>query len=264
MGYDVVATLCGLAAWTYFLAYGRRRLPLQAHLPAPWGGVELLILVAVFMACLAAAGQLVRGLPPGARAGAEKPSVYVEVAATAAANGLAAFFAVVAAARHGRLGTQALGLRARPFFKYVFFGLVGFLGVLPVMVALTHVVLRLAPLVHYEVKSQDVVKLFNEGPGGVRFALVTFYAVLGAPLVEEVVFRGFLQGYLRRLFLARGTILLTAAAFAFFHRPIHVTLVMFFLGLILGYERERTGSLVPSITTHILFNLHTFVATQLA
>lgn len=85
-------------------------------------------------------------------------------------------------------------------------------------------------------------------------------AVVGAPLVEEVIYRGMLQSALLRLTKhAWASVLLASAAFALIHRvggavPWHAIPTLFVLGLAMGIAFERTKSLGVPIVMHMLFN----------
>lgn len=80
--------------------------------------------------------------------------------------------------------------------------------------------------------------------------------VVLAPLVEELLFRGWMFGALRARFSAAVTILVTAFLFAIVHTdptglyPVAVLLPGFVLSLI----RERTGSVKAAIAGHALYN----------
>ena len=79
--------------------------------------------------------------------------------------------------------------------------------------------------------------------------------ILGAPLFEELVFRGFLWNALERSVPTWVVWLLTSAAFALFHLdPIHV-IAIFFTGLFLGWLRMVSGSIWPAILAHFVNNL---------
>ena len=77
--------------------------------------------------------------------------------------------------------------------------------------------------------------------------------VLAAPLCEEFIFRGLLQGGLRRSLPAWQAIGLAAALFAIVHPPAAM-LPVFVLGLCTGYAYERSGSLLAPMLTHALYN----------
>ena len=262
MIYQVAITVCGVAMWGWFLRRGRSALPRREYGPVPWGGLHVLLLALFFLAALRGSQALMARL--AGQGGDEYPLLPVsfQVATAALANGLTMLLAMLVAGRYGRQGLPALGLRLGPGLEQVVFGFLGFLAILPVMVALNFVLVHLAPLLRYEIRVQDVVEVFKSGPRTPAYTLMVLYAVVGAPVAEEIIFRGFLQGYLRRLFPAGRAILVSALAFAFFHQPAHAAVAVFFLGLILGYQRERTRSLLAPILTHVFFNLHTFITTQ--
>lgn len=80
-------------------------------------------------------------------------------------------------------------------------------------------------------------------------------AVVVQPVVEELLFRGYLQRFLA----ARPDIgpvralILSAAVFALFHESA-VVLPIFAIGLLFGWVYWRTGSLHASILLHVLHN----------
>ncbi len=91
-------------------------------------------------------------------------------------------------------------------------------------------------------------------------------AVLVAPLAEELFFRGVL---LSATFAAlrHGWLAITLSGFAF--GAVHSSqpqdvLPLSFMGVALGYLRVRSGSLLPGIVVHLLFNLRTMVFATLA
>ena len=79
-------------------------------------------------------------------------------------------------------------------------------------------------------------------------------AVLG-PVLEEVLFRGAIQGFLLRKFNNPWVgIVIASAIFGIVHmNPIQV-FYAFFLGLVFGWLYYRTGSLMPCIVGHVLNN----------
>jgi membrane protease YdiL (CAAX protease family) len=84
-----------------------------------------------------------------------------------------------------------------------------------------------------------------------------------APITEELLCRGFLyRGFAESRLGAPGAIMLTAALFTSFHLPefdgnavwyldvLRITII----GLLFGWLRERTGSIVPTWIIHTLVN----------
>ena len=92
--------------------------------------------------------------------------------------------------------------------------------------------------------------------------LPTVAAVLIAPFGEELIFRGVMYHYAcnivgamqdrRKAFYIANTI--QALAFGIFHGNLVQGTYAFFLGLVLGYLRERFGSIWASILAHMLIN----------
>jgi uncharacterized protein len=75
-----------------------------------------------------------------------------------------------------------------------------------------------------------------------------------APLVEELVFRGLLYGWLAGRWGRNVGWIVSSLAFAAAHaEPAHIILVLP-LGLLFGWLRQRTDSLLPSLVAHIANN----------
>jgi len=74
------------------------------------------------------------------------------------------------------------------------------------------------------------------------------------PLGEEVFFRGFVYGTLRRWGVLPGVVV-SAIYFGAVHQQIVHFLPITVLGIVLALLYERTGSLVPSITVHGINNV---------
>jgi len=75
-----------------------------------------------------------------------------------------------------------------------------------------------------------------------------------APLVEEMVFRGLLYGWLAGLWGTTAAWLISSLCFAAAHVELAHVLLVFPLGLWLGWLRKRTDSLWPSLVAHMVNN----------
>ena len=88
-------------------------------------------------------------------------------------------------------------------------------------------------------------------------------ALVGAPVVEELAYRGFLQQGIKRLQFSRTVaVLCTSAVFALMHwsvLPAHAQAsgltVLFTVSVLWGWLYERTGRLWTCMLGHALFNL---------
>ena len=93
-------------------------------------------------------------------------------------------------------------------------------------------------------------------------------AILAAPLMEELFFRGFLYPVLRRAGAAVA-IVVTSVAFALVHGGQYgwawsVVLLMFLVGLVLTLVRARTGSVASGFLLHAAYNLTLFALLYLS
>ncbi len=88
--------------------------------------------------------------------------------------------------------------------------------------------------------------------------LVIASPVIGAPIVEEYVFRLGLQSAIRRMGVSPGLAIIAASVlFMLVHLsavPLHALPTLLALGLGMGLAFERTRSLVAPIVMHALFN----------
>jgi membrane protease YdiL (CAAX protease family) len=82
----------------------------------------------------------------------------------------------------------------------------------------------------------------------------TLIVVILGPVVEEVFFRGFTYNAIKRKWGVKSAIALTSIVFAALHGTLFGFAPILLLGFLLAYMYEKTGSLVPSITIHILHN----------
>lgn len=109
-----------------------------------------------------------------------------------------------------------------------------------------------------------VLYLVFEPRGSARAPAFWLNQIVLIPLIEELVFRGWLQGRLRRARKCRSAWLgiscanavvagVFALAHVFTHPPLWALLVVF-PALVFGYFRERHNSVLPAIVLHIYYN----------
>ena len=100
-------------------------------------------------------------------------------------------------------------------------------------------------------QGQEITQLFGMLNSPFWFFLVG--AIL-APLVEEIFFRGFLfQGFRARYGWVPG-LLLSSAIFGIAHLDPVALIPTFILGCLLAYLYQRSNSIWPSVSVHILVN----------
>lgn len=95
-------------------------------------------------------------------------------------------------------------------------------------------------------------------------ALLSVATIALAPaLAEELLVRGTLLPALARITPRRVAIVLSAVAFALIHSDPRLWLFTFALGLVLGWLRLRSGTLLLPMAVHATFNTITFLVAPL-
>jgi membrane protease YdiL (CAAX protease family) len=194
----------------------------------PISGWTLLLFLAVLTVLAALAVWLMRGQPFGL------------IRILALFYGVALLAVFLAVLPMGRDGLPALGLRPAGW-RYAVFGA---LGTLALSVAVTSV----GP----EPEGMKQVMELAQDPGKLLPSLLAF--ALLAPVVEELVFRGLLYGWIEGRWGSKVALVVSSLAFAAAHyEPAHILLVLP-LGFLFGWLRRRTNSLAPSVVSHIINN----------
>lgn len=92
------------------------------------------------------------------------------------------------------------------------------------------------------------------------------WLAFGSPVLEELAFRGYLQGELEKVlqwkkFQISASNLLTSLAFCLLHYALYQmgwTLLVFFPSLVFGFFRDRYRSVQPAIAIHTAYNFAYF------
>ena len=105
--------------------------------------------------------------------------------------------------------------------------------------------------------SQSVEKRANDlfdAAHGAWVVLLIFVVVICAPLVEEIIYRGYIQRNLHSAYGARWSVLLGSVWFAAVHLQLAEFPGLFAFAVVLGICLVRTQRLGLSIVTHVAFN----------
>ncbi|MGA1036840.1 MAG: CPBP family intramembrane glutamic endopeptidase [Ilumatobacteraceae bacterium] len=156
----------------------------------------------------------------------------------------------------GRL--QGVGLRALVALRVRWIDLAG----IPIGVA-TQVVL--VPLVYIPLRAiwpesfdnsalEETARELVDAAGGWRTVLLVMVVVVGAPLVEEMVYRGLLQRSAAAKFGPLWGLIAASVFFGAIHlRPVELP-GLTVAGLVFGFMLLKTGRLGSAIVTHAAFN----------
>lgn len=228
-------------------------LPRAAHAPVPWGLPE----IARFFVLLFFVEAVVLLLEMGAlRLVGAKPNRDVLVMLNSVVRDIVigALILRTVSRKWGR-PWSAIGFTGRDLWKNMRIGALAYLAVVPVLLVLLFVMAVLAQAVRYQPPPQPVVEMYLRQQAQGTLLFFTFFVAVLGPVMEELFFRGFAYGAFRtRYGVARATVV-TALIFSALHASVIGLVPIFLLGVFLTVLYERTGSLVPGITAHMLHNL---------
>jgi membrane protease YdiL (CAAX protease family) len=103
-----------------------------------------------------------------------------------------------------------------------------------------------------EANEQEIITVLEELSPKSSILMALSVSLL-TPILEELLFRGFILGVLLKCYDDRTSIVISALIFAIAHEPVAYGMA-FGGGLLYGWIRVKTGSIVPSMITHILWN----------
>ncbi len=161
-------------------------------------------------------------------------------------------------------GLRGFGLRPRTIPRDLGWAFVTLFAVWPIVGAAIVVTIGIGKALlgpQFELPRHVGLKIITESPALPLQVLIVFLAVVIAPVVEEMLFRGMIQTTLRS-YVGRPwpAIIITAVMFASVHDNATHWPALFALAVGLGYSYEKSGSLFRPIFMHALFNGVTIAA----
>ena len=107
---------------------------------------------------------------------------------------------------------------------------------------------------------QPARDLADKATDPIGIILLVLIVVIGAPIVEELFFRGLLQRSIARRSSTAVAVAGSAAVFGLTHFELLQLPALVGFGVVLGLLAVRTGRLGPSIFAHLSFNAVTVIA----
>jgi len=153
-----------------------------------------------------------------------------------------------------------LGFSKKDLSRNIFYGVFGYIGIIPVILMIGVVVYFIISMFKIIPPAQPIVDLLLNEKSTALLLLSSIIASIFGPLVEEIFFRGVMYNAIKRKIGVFWGIVITSVLFSFLHtHALEYFLVGFIpivvLGVVLAYLYEKTGSLIPSFTLHVLNNL---------
>ncbi|HXZ99711.1 MAG TPA: type II CAAX endopeptidase family protein [Candidatus Binatia bacterium] len=221
----------------------------------PWDWTDIALFFAVFLTgwllisalALSPAVQswgdsLLRGVPTAERTAVGSLTLQTAVYVM----GLAVILVLALGRRHGRLAD--LGWRW-PRWWWLPLGVVAAAASYEMLTLISDVLQALFP----QVTNGQIPEVQGEYGTYVGFAIPAVSVV--APIVEETFFRGFVYGWMRRQLNVPAASVLSGIFFALLHFQPIIVLPLAVLGVGLALLYEYSGSLLPGMIVHALFNL---------
>lgn len=201
----------------------------------------------------------------------EKRSIARAIALYASLLAISAAAILVSQAQGGEIGVWGLGIEEAVFVSVVLIwslaswktlapsltriGPVRWLAAAPLMAIVTFIVASLAVGLMQRLLGMDQINFMNDfSAAGYGLGLATLFIAVQPAIFEELAFRGMIFDSLRKVAGSTETILASAAMFAILHLSIPSFLHLMLMGVMLGWLRNRTGSLYPCMLLHFTHN----------
>ena len=151
-----------------------------------------------------------------------------------------------------KLGS-VFGVDRMPVGRSVLLGVSLLVSALPLVFAvdyLASVLLKVNP----STDAQEVIRIFENSSTGAQRIPIILLAVVIAPVAEELAFRGYLYGVLKRYFGAVPALVLSGILFSLIHLNLPSFFPLLVLASVFALAYELSGSLLVPMTMHALFN----------
>jgi membrane protease YdiL (CAAX protease family) len=149
---------------------------------------------------------------------------------------------------------EAFGFMEPRLTRALFLAVVVAIFMLPVALSLAELSAKLLRQFQMPVEPQQAVRVMQSAGSRVDLVIHGLAAILLAPFVEELVFRGILYPTIKQHVSRTLALWGTSIFFAVTHSNLMLILPLTVLAIILTFLYETTNNLLAPIVTHSLFN----------
>lgn len=146
---------------------------------------------------------------------------------------------------------EDIGLQRLPLWRELLAAPIGFIAYVITSGIVISTLANYVPAFDVQ-QAQDVG--FDQLTYRYEYILAFITLVIVAPVAEEILFRGYLYGKLKKYTFRWVAIILTSALFGLAHGQWNVAVDTFILSIALCLLRDLTGSLWPAIILHMIKN----------
>lgn len=160
--------------------------------------------------------------------------------------------------QHNVSWSEAFGFGEPRLARTIFLGALVSILILPVALSLAGLTEKLIRMIGYTPDVQQPVRMLMQSTSILQLAVQGVTAVIFAPIVEEIVFRGIIYPAFRHR-MPPGIVLWGVSfLFAVSHMNLTALIALTVLGIILTFLYETTRNLLAPIIAHSLFNAVNF------
>ena len=186
-----------------------RFLPWTPRRHVPWSFIDLVMIVLMALLVLLGASTILHefGGPAAKGQGMQPPRMHLSAIADSAWKLVVMTLATVYLIFKARITWRDFGLSAGIFGRHLVIGIVTFVMIAPPVYAIQAAIVWFGKW-KYE---HPLIEMLQKSPDIGLFLVLAFSACVMAPLSEEWLFRGLLQGWLERAFGWLGSLLFPAS-----------------------------------------------------
>jgi membrane protease YdiL (CAAX protease family) len=156
--------------------------------------------------------------------------------------------------QHGTTWRAAFGFGEPRLGRTIFLAVLVTIMVMPIALSLRELSARFLARFEVNADPQEAVRVMQDASSNGELAVYGIFAILIAPLVEELIFRGVLYPAIKQNGYRRLALWGTSIFFAVTHANLAALLPLTVLAVILTFLYETTNNLIAPIITHSLFN----------
>jgi CAAX protease family protein len=160
--------------------------------------------------------------------------------------------------KQGLCWREAFGFLSPPLWRALLLALLVAMAVLPIAWSLGQLSAKIMNAVHVQPVVQPPVQMLQSAVSLPTKLLIGLLAILVAPFVEELVFRGLIYPTLKQNGYPNLALWGTSLLFAAIHNNLMILLPLTFLAVVLTLLYETTDNLLAPILTHSIFNFVNF------
>ena len=148
---------------------------------------------------------------------------------------------------------SVFGVDRMPVGRSLLLGVSLLISALPMVFVVDYIASALLK-VNTTTDTQEVIQIFESAPTAAQRIPIILLAVVIAPVAEELAFRGYLYGVIKRYFGAVPALVLSGILFALVHQNLPSFFPLLVLASVFALAYELSGSLLVPMTMHALFN----------